>query len=83
MSKIPLQYQMVDLAEISATDPLLKTAFHQRLIRGLFRKGSRFEAEAELKNVDFKAVQTNIHEQGYYKILLTYRCGKDSSEITS
>lgn len=56
-----------------ATDPLLKGTFHQRMIRGLFRKGNKEEAEAELKKIDRKIVESNLHELGYYKILLTYQ----------
>lgn len=56
-----------------ATDPLLKETFHQRMIRGLFRKGNKEEAETELKRIDRKIVESNLHELGYYKILLTYQ----------
>ena len=56
-----------------ATDPLLKGTFHQRMIRGLFRKGNKEEAETELKKIDRKIVESNLHELGYYKILLTYQ----------
>ena len=56
-----------------ATDPLLKATFHQRMICGLFRKGNKEEAETELKKIDRKIVESNLHELGYYKILLTYQ----------
>lgn len=56
-----------------ATDPLLKETFHQRMICGLFRKGNKEEAETELKKIDRKIVESNLHELGYYKILLTYQ----------
>lgn len=63
----------------TATDPLLKVAFHQRMIRGLFRKGNQDEAGAELKRIDPKMVESNLHEQGYYKILLTYQTPKGAA----
>ena len=55
-----------------ATDPLLKVAFQQRMIRGLFRKGQTEEARTELKKIAPQAIKSNVRELGYYKILLTY-----------